>query len=303
MPKIKANGLAFEYESFGRKEDPAILLVMGFAAQMTLWPVELCQGLAARGYRVVRFDNRDVGLSEKLERLAVPNVMEAFAKSAAGQPMDAPYKLADMAADAAGILDALGLADAHIVGASMGGMIAQMVALDHPEKVRSLTSIMSSTGRPGLPQGKPEAIAVLTTAPENLQRETRIAHVMKIWRAIGSQPVYAADDAELRASAEREVDRSAFYAPGMSRHLVGILASPPRHELLKDVKAPTLVIHGADDPLVDVAAGRDTAACIPGARLKIVPGMGHDFTSKLVPIYLREIADFVSEVDARRVSA
>lgn len=300
MPQIKSNGLSFEVESFGRKEDPTILLIMGFAAQMTLWPVELCQGLVSRGYRVVRFDNRDIGLSEKLERFGAPNVMEAFARSAAGQPIEAPYKLADMAADAAGILDALGLADAHIVGASMGGMIAQMLALNYPKKVRSLISIMSSTGRPGLPPGKPEAMAVLTAAPANLERETRIAHAMKIWRTIGSVAPYAADDAELRTLAEREVDRTPYYAPGMSRQLVGILASPPRHELLKSIKAPTLVIHGADDPLVNVEAGKDTAASIPGARLKIIAGMGHDFTSKLVPIYLREIADFVAEADARK---
>ena len=302
MPQIKANGLSFEYETFGRKEDPPILLIMGFAAQMTLWPVELCQGLASRGYRVVRFDNRDVGLSEKLERFPPPNVMEAFAKAAVGQPIEAPYKLADMAADAVGILDALGIKQAHIVGASMGGMIAQMVALTYPQKIKSLTSIMSSTGRPGLPPGKPEAMAVLTMPPANLERETRIAHAMKIWRTIGSLEPYAADDAELRAIAEREVDRTPYYAPGMSRQLVGILASPPRHELLRNIKVPTLVIHGADDPLVNVEAGKDTAACIPGARLKIFGGMGHDFTQKLVPVYLREIADFVSEVDARRAA-
>jgi len=300
MPQIKANGLDFEVESFGASDDPTILLIMGFAAQMTLWPVELCEGLASRGYRVVRFDNRDVGLTQKLEHAGVPNVMEAFAKAAAGQPIESPYKLNDMAADAAGILDALSLKDAHIVGASMGGMIAQMVALNYPAKVRSLTSIMSSTGRPGLPPGKPEAMAVLTAAPENLERETRIAHAMKIWRTIGSQPAYAADDAELRAMAEREVDRTPYYPQGMSRQLVAVLSSPPRHDMLKDVKAPTLVIHGADDPLVHVDAGKDTAASIPGARLKLIPGMGHDFTSKLVPVYLREIADFVAEVDARR---
>ncbi len=303
MPQIKANGLAFEYESFGSTQDPAILLIMGFSAQMTLWPIELCEGLASRGYRVVRFDNRDVGLTQKLEHAGVPNVMEAFGKVAAGQPIESPYKLADMAADAAGILDALSLKDAHIVGASMGGMIAQLVALNHPAKVRSLTSIMSSTGRPGLPPGKPEAMAVLTAAPANLERETRIAHAMKIWRTIGSQPVYAADDLELRKMAEREVDRTPYYPQGMSRQLVAVLSSPPRHEMLKNVKAPTLVIHGADDPLVNVEAGKDTAASIPGARLKLIPGMGHDFTAKLVPVFLREISDFVAEVDARRAKA
>jgi pimeloyl-ACP methyl ester carboxylesterase len=182
----------------------------------------------------------------------------------------------------------------------MGGMIAQLVAHNHPGKTRSLTSIMSSTGRPGLPPGKPEAMAVLTQAPENLERETRIAHAMKIWRIIGSQPIFAADDAELRAQAEREVDRVPYYPQGAARQLVGILASPPRHDILKNVKAPALVIHGGDDPLVSVEGGKDTAASIPGARLKIIPGMGHDFTSKLVPVYLREIADFTAEVDARR---
>ncbi len=300
MPQVKANGLAFEVESFGAESDPAILLIMGFSAQMTMWPVELCEGLAGRGYRVIRFDNRDVGLSSKLEGAPVPNAMEAFAKAAAGQPIKTPYRLNDMAADAAGILDALDIDAAHIVGASMGGMIAQLVAIDHPAKTKSLISIMSSTGRPGLPPGKPEAMAVLTMPPANLERETRIAHAMKIWRTIGSQPPYAADDAELGATAEREVDRVPYYPQGMARQLVGILASPPRHEMLKNVKAPALVIHGGDDPLVNVEAGKDTAASIPGARLKIVPGMGHDFTSKLVPVYLREIADFVAEVDAKR---
>ena len=303
MPQVKANGLSFEVESFGAERDPAILLIMGFSAQMTMWPVELCEGLAARGYRVIRFDNRDVGLSSRLESAAVPNAMEAFAKAAAGQPIETPYKLNDMAADAAGILDALAIENAHVVGASMGGMIAQLVAINHPAKTKSLTSIMSSTGRPGLPPGKPEAMAVLTMPPANLERETRIAHAMKIWRVIGSVAPYAADDAELRATAEREVDRVPYYPQGMARQLVGILASPPRHEMLKNVKAPALVIHGADDPLVNVEAGKDTAASIPGARLKIVPGMGHDFTSNLVPVYLREIADFVAEVDAKRAKA
>jgi pimeloyl-ACP methyl ester carboxylesterase len=300
MPQIKSNGHSFEYESFGRESDPALMLIMGFAAQMTLWPVELCTGLASRGYRVIRFDNRDIGLSAKLDQVSAPNVMEAFAKIASGQPIEAPYKLADMAADAAGILDALHIKDAHIVGASMGGMIAQTMALNYPAKVRSLTSIMSSTGRPGLPPGKPEAMAALTMPPANLERETRIAHAMKIWRTIGSQPVYGADDVELRAIAEREVDRTPYYPAGMSRQLVAVLSSPPRHEMLKNVKAPTLVIHGGDDPLVHVDAGKDTAASIPGARLKIIPGMGHDFTQKLVPVFLREIADFVAEVDAKR---
>ncbi len=298
MPQVKANGLSFEYESFGNVTDPAIMLIMGFSAQMTMWPVELCESLASRGYRVIRFDNRDIGFSQKLDGAPPVNVMEAFMKAASGQPIDTPYKLNDMAADAAGILDALGIAKAHIVGASMGGMIAQLVALNHPGKTKSLTSIMSSTGRPGLPPAKPEAMAVLTEAPP-ADREGRIAAAKRVWRIIGSQPVYAAGDDELHAQAVREVDRTPYYAPGVARQMVAILASPPRHELLKNVKAPALVIHGEADPLVSVEAGKDTAASIPGARLRLIPGMGHDFTSKLVPVYLREIADFAAEVDAR----
>ncbi len=300
MPQIDANGLAFEVESFGAATDPAILLIMGFSAQLTMWPLELCEGLASRGYRVVRFDNRDIGKSAKLDHLGKVSPADTFAKLMGGQAVTPPYTLNDMASDAAGILDALNIDSAHIVGASMGGMIAQLVALDHPSKTRSLTSIMSTTGRPGLPPGKPEAMAVLTQTPENLERETRILQAMKIWRVIGSQPTYAASDTELRAQAEREVDRTPYGPDGMARQLVAVIASPPRHETLKAVKAPTLVIHGADDPLVPVEGGKDTAASIPGARLKIVPGLGHDFTAKLVPVYLREIADFVAEVDARR---
>ena len=299
MPQVKANGLSFEVESFGRERDPAILLIMGFSAQMTLWPVELCEGLAARGYRVIRFDNRDVGKSEKLDRLGKVSAMEAMMKAASGQPVTAPYQIADMAADTVGILDALDIADAHIVGASMGGMIAQVVALNHPKKTRSLVSIMSSTGRPGLPPGKPEAMAVLMTPPAT-DREGRIAQMMNAWRVIGSQPIYASSEAELRATAEAAADRAPFHPEGIARQLVGILASPPRHELLKNLQAPALVIHGADDPLVNVEAGKDTAASIPGARLRIIPGMGHDFTQKLVPAFLREIADFAAEVDAKR---
>lgn len=298
MPQIKANGLNFEYETFGESKDPAVLMIMGFSAQMTMWPVELCEGIASRGYHVIRFDNRDIGLSERVNSSVAVNVMEAIMKAASGQPIASPYQLNDMAADAAGILDAMEIEKAHIVGASMGGMIAQLVAVNHPHKARSLTSIMSTTGRRDLPPSKPEAMAVLTQ-PAPVEREARIEHTMKVWRIIGSQPVYAADDEELRRTATAIVDRVPYDPAGIARQLVGILASPPRNEMLKSVKLPALVIHGTDDPLVNPEGGKDTAASIPDARLKMIPGMGHDFTSKLVPVYLREISDFISEVDAR----
>ncbi|MBU6299840.1 MAG: alpha/beta hydrolase, partial [Alphaproteobacteria bacterium] len=182
MPQVKVNGLAFEYESFGRKNDPAILLIMGFSAQMTMWPEALCEGLAGRSFRVIRFDNRDVGKSAHLDHLGRPDIASAMMKAMAGEPVAAPYLLDDMAADAAGLLKALGISDAHIVGASMGGMIAQIVAARYPEATRSLVSIMSTTGRRDLPPAKPEAIAALTTPPASESREDRIAAGMKVWR-------------------------------------------------------------------------------------------------------------------------
>jgi pimeloyl-ACP methyl ester carboxylesterase len=263
----------------------------------------LCEGLVAEGFRVVRFDNRDIGLSEKLDSAGRVNAAEAFGKAMAGQKVEAPYLLDDMAGDAVGLLDALDIREAHVVGASMGGMIAQIMAFRYASRVRSLTSIMSTTSRPGLPPGKPEAGAALMTPPSDTERETRIAHGMMVWRAIGSQPIYASDDVELRDLMERAVDRAPYHPQGVARQLVAILASEPRHERLKSVVCPALVLHGEDDPLVNVEGGRDTAACIPGARLVIVPGMGHDFTSKLVPVFLREIGGFVSDVETRRKAA
>jgi pimeloyl-ACP methyl ester carboxylesterase len=301
MPQIKANGIDIEYESFGRPTDPALLLIMGFAAQMTMWPVKLCEGLAAKGFHVIRFDNRDIGKSTHLAHLGQPNAQEAIMKLMTGQKADAPYLLDDMAADAAGLLDALKIDRAHIVGASMGGMIAQIVAARYPQKTKSLVSIMSTTGRRDLPQAKPEAMAVLITPPASDSEEDRIAAGMKAWRVIGS-PGYVIDDDALRALVTHEVKRVPYDPAGVARQMVAIVASEPRNELLKSVTAPTLVIHGADDPLVPVEGGKDTAASIPGARLEIVPGMAHDFNDLLVPVYLKLIGDFVSGVEAKKAA-
>ena len=183
MARVKANGLEFEYDSFGHETDPAILLIMGFAAQMTMWPVALCEGLAALGFRVIRFDNRDVGKSSHMLEAGMPNIAAAMAKLMARQMVEgAPYQLDDMAADAVGVLDALGIARAHIVGASMGGMIAQIVAARYPDRARSLTSIMSTTAKRGLQHATPEAMAALSTPPASSSREDRIAQGMKAWR-------------------------------------------------------------------------------------------------------------------------
>jgi pimeloyl-ACP methyl ester carboxylesterase len=303
MPQIKANGLDIEYDSFGREADPAILLIMGFSAQMTLWPVSLCEGLAKRGFRVIRFDNRDIGKSTHLIDKGVPNVGEALAKLAMGQQASgAPYLLDDMAADAIGVLDALHIKSAHIVGASMGGMIAQIVAAKYPDRTKSLVSIMSTTGKHGLPQGKPEAMAVLTLPPASDSREDRIAAGLRIWRTIGS-PGFRATDEELQAVVEHEIDRVPYEPTGAARQLMAILSSPPRNDMLKNVHCRTLVIHGADDPLIPVEGGKDTAASIPGAELIVVPGMAHDFTNALLPVYLTYIGEFVSGVEAKAKAA
>ncbi len=302
MPQVRANGLDFEYESFGRDSDPVILLIMGFSGQLTMWPEALCRGLAAKGFRVIRFDNRDVGKSTHLLDRGTPNMGELMAALMSGQQATAPYLLSDMADDAAGLLKALGIKQAHIVGASMGGMIAQLVAANHADVTKSVVSIMSTTGRRDLPQATPEAMAALMTPPASTGREDRIAAAIRTFRTIGS-PGYPATDDEIRAFAAREVDRVPYEPTGIARQMAAIVASPPRNDVLKNVRAPALVIHGADDPLVPVDGGKDTAASIPGAELEIVPGMAHDFTEALVPVYLKLIGDFVSKAEARAKAA
>ena len=299
MPQLNANGLSFEYESFGRDSDPAVLLIMGFSAQMTIWPTALCEGLAGKGFRVIRFDNRDIGKSTHLSQFGAPDIPGTVAKLMSGASVSTPYALDDMAADAVGVLKALDIGSAHIVGASMGGMIAQLVAANHPQVTRSLVSIMSTTGRRDLPQARPEAMAALTTPPASDSRADRIVAGMKVWNAIGS-PGYRESEAAVRALVEREVDRAPYDPAGVGRQMLAILAAPPRNDLLKRVTAPSLVIHGADDPLIPVDGGQDTAASIPGSKLVIVPGMGHGFESGLVPVYLRHIGDFIADVEAAR---
>jgi len=275
---------------------------MGFSAQMTMWPDAFCKGLAAKGFRVIRFDNRDIGLSTHLLHLGMPNMQELMAKLVSGQAVEAPYLLEDMAADAAGLLDALAIESAHVVGASMGGMIAQEFAAKHPKKTKSLISIMSTTGRRDLPQGKPEALAAITTPPASDAREDRIAAGLKVWKVIGS-PGYPADDSELRAMVEAAMDRAPYEPTGIARQMAAIVASPPRNDMLRTVRSPAMVIHGADDPLVPVEGGKDTAASIAGCELVIVPGMAHDFTNALVPVYMEHVGGFVSRVEGKAKAA
>ncbi len=281
MAKVSANGIELEYETHGAHDAPAILLVHGLGAQLTLWPEALIGALVDRGFRVVRFDNRDIGLSQKFESYGVPNLPELVGKAMAGEKIDTPYLLSDMAADGMALARALGIERPHVVGVSMGGMIAQQMAIDFGNGIASMTSIMSSSGRRGLPPGKPEAMKALLTPPANEARETVIAHGIALRKVIGS-PAYPSSDAELRALVERNVDRS-FYPQGAARQYNAILASGGRVKQLPSVRAPTLVIHGADDPVVPLPAGQDTAALVPGARLEVIPGMGHDLPAALLP--------------------
>jgi pimeloyl-ACP methyl ester carboxylesterase len=291
MPRVRANGIEIEYDEFGRPSDPALLLVMGLGAQMILWREEFCEALAGRGLRVVRFDNRDVGLSTKLQSAGAPDLMTVMMAVMQGKPVASPYLLSDMAADAAGLLDALAIDRAHVVGASMGGMIAQTLAIEHAPRVRTLTSIMSTTGAADLPPARPEAMAVLMT-PIPTERAAAIERGVSTYTTIGS-PAYPPDAAELRAMLEQAFDRG-VHPEGVARQLVAILASGSRREKLGAVRAPTLVIHGLADPLVPIEGGRDTAASIPGAELLEIEGMGHDLPRALWPMLVDAIAKNVA---------
>jgi len=281
VPQIRANGVMLEYEVTGDAAAEPVLLIMGLGAQLTRWSPEFTTKLAARGYRVIRFDNRDIGLSEKLDAAGPPDIPALFAARNEGKWPKVAYDLNDMAADAAGLLDALGIARAHIVGASMGGMIAQLVAADHPEKTLSLTSIMSTTGNPALPAATPAAMERLNMpAPDPTKDlEAYVAHSIVGARVMGS-PGYPVSDEILRDEAISTVKRS-YYPMGFMRQYAAILGSPDRRTKLATITAPTVVIHGDADPLVPIDGGRDTAASIPGAELLVIPGMGHDVPAAL----------------------
>jgi pimeloyl-ACP methyl ester carboxylesterase len=302
MPQVRANGIDIEYESFGRESDPLILLIMGFAAQLTFWPEALCEGLAAKGFRVVRFDNRDVGKSTHFVGQAAPDPRALFAEVMGGRRPHVPYTLDDMANDAVGLMDALGADRAHVVGASMGGMIAQLVAINHPDRTKSLISIMSTTGRRDLPSGNPETLSVLFRPPNSASRDDLVDASILVQKAL-SGPGFPATEAEMRLRAERRTDYAPFDMDGIARQSAALIVAEPRNERLKGLRCPALVLHGADDPVIPAAAAKDTAHSIPGAELIIIPGMGHDFPPALVPVYLKHIGDFVSKVEAETTVA
>jgi pimeloyl-ACP methyl ester carboxylesterase len=267
-----ANGIQLCWDSFGDPAAPKLLLIMGLASQMVAWDDEFCGLLARRGYHVVRFDNRDIGRSTRFADAGVPDVMAGFMAALQGKPVSAPYRLEDMARDAVGLLDALGIERAHVVGASMGGAIAQTMAIHHAERLLSLTSIMATTGEPGLPPPSPEASAVLLRPAPKDQADyfDSYRHAWTVLRA-GSFPE---DEARDLTRAGINWSRG-LNPPGSARQLMAILASGSRKHALQAVRVPTLVIHGDVDPLVPLACGEDTARSVPDAKLVVVPGMGH----------------------------
>jgi len=295
MPTVFANGIQIEYETFGEPSSPSLLLIAGIGGQMIGWDEELCKEWAGKGLYVIRFDNRDVGLSTKMEETGVPDFPAAIAAGMKGEKVDAPYTLDDMADDAVGLLDALKIDKAHICGISMGGAIAQTIAFRHPSHVRSMTQVYATSGNPELPAGKPETMALLLTPPPE-EREAYIDYMMKFYRAVAGRG-FPFDEVWHRKLAGRSYDR-AFYGPGKARQFLAILAHGNRKPLLASITAPTLVIHGADDPLVPVSGGRDSAEAIPGAELMIIEGMGHDMPhGSAWPLIVEAVVAHVRKAD------
>ena len=292
--KIKANGIDIEVEDTGAGKGgkrPVVLLIMGLGMQLVAWPPALVRALVEAGYRVIRHDNRDIGLSQHFDHMGVPNMVWASLKFKLGLPVSAPYSLKDMAADSTGVLDALGINKAHVVGVSMGGMIAQRVALAAPGRVASLTSIMSSSGARGLPQATPKVMRAMLSRPASSSRDDIVAHYVKLYKAIGS-PGFPIPEAEMADRILKGITRN-FHPQGTLRQMAAIVADSGRAHELARIKKPTLVLHGEADPLVPYRCGQDTARRIEGARLVGIEGMGHDLAPGVVDRLLALLFPFL----------
>lgn len=279
--RLQANGLELEVDVQGPAKGEPVLLIMGLGMQLVAWPQAFVDLLVARGLRVIRFDNRDAGLSQGFDALGVPNMPVAALRYFLRLRVRAPYSVADMAADALGVLDALGIPQAHVCGASMGGMIAQHLAARHPQRVKSLALMMTTSGSRRLPQARAHVRRALLTRPDGSDPERVVAHLERLLHLIGS-PAYRPEPEAFRARLRATVER-AWRPAGTARQLVAVVADGDRTPLLQQIVAPTVVIHGRDDPLVPPACGEDLAHRIAGARIDLVPGMGHDLPDALLP--------------------
>jgi pimeloyl-ACP methyl ester carboxylesterase len=286
-------GIDIVYQRLGERDAPPLLLIMGVAAQLVAWPDSFCAALVEHGLQIVRFDNRDVGLSTHMTAAPPPDLPAVMA----GNLSSVSYTLSDMAADAVGLIDALGFEHVHLVGASMGAAIAQTIAIEHPARVRSLTSMMFTTGNMSVGQPSPETLQVLFSGPPAVTRDDVIQQMLRAVRTVGS-PGYPTDEAEVADRAGRAYDRC--YDPvGVVRQAIATVASGDRTERLRQLSVPTLVIHGLADRMSDVSGGRAVADAIPGAELVLIEGMGHDLPPALRPQLTQRIADFVFRVERR----
>jgi pimeloyl-ACP methyl ester carboxylesterase len=290
----KVNDIEIVFDTFGDPNMSPILLIMGLGAQMIDWKDDFCERLASRGYWVIRYDNRDAGLSTKFDDAGVPNMMQMLVAMGQGETPESPYTIKDMVDDGVGLLDVLKIEKAHVIGVSMGGMIAQSMAIHYPARLVTLISIMSSTGERDLPLPTPEALAILTT-PRPTDREGYIERSVDGWRYL-SGPKFPPIETEVRKHAGLKFDRG-IHPAGVARQMAAILASGGRREALKSVTIPTLVIHGDADPLVPVEGGVDTAEAIPGAELMIMEGMGHYLPIELWPQLIEAIVLHTSTVE------
>jgi pimeloyl-ACP methyl ester carboxylesterase len=294
--RVQANGIPIEVEDFGPPDRPAVVLIMGLGMQLVAWPDAFVDTLAAAGYRVVRFDNRDVGLSRKFDELGVPNLAWETIKHRFGMRVQAPYALHDMALDTLGVMDALRIPRAHIVGVSMGGMIAQRVAIAAPERVISLASIMSSSGARYLPGPKAQVLQALLSRPDGKSEAAVVDHTVRLFKVIGS-PGFPFDEAELRQRMTLAARRN-LHLQGTLRQLTAVAADSRRADELPRIKSPTLVIHGRDDPLVPLACGHDTARRIDKAQFQVIPGMGHDLPPGVVERLLASVLPHMQSAGA-----
>jgi pimeloyl-ACP methyl ester carboxylesterase len=307
--KLKVNGLRIEFEDSAvvdgewdaeASKRPVVLLIMGLGMQLVAWPPALVQGLVEAGYRVIRFDNRDIGLSTYFDHLGKPNILWTGLKFKMGIMPKPPYTISDMAQDALGVLDALEIDKAHIVGVSMGGMIAQRVAIAAPDRCLSLTSIMSTSGARGLPKPKPEILRAILRKPQGKNTQEVIDHFVRVFRLIGS-PTYPIPEEEARARVALGVKRS-YHPAGSLRQMLAIATDITRAAQLSRITTPTLVLHGLADPLVPFACAQDTARRIAGAKLVAIPGMGHDLPAVPVAKMMQHMLTHFDETNKPRKS-
>ena len=294
---IQANGIRLAYEEFGNASDPAVVLIMGLGMQLIAWPEQLCWGLADKGYRVIRFDNRDVGYSHKMEGVRAPGMAKMMLFPRLGLPLKAPYNLLDLTKDTLGLMDALGIEKAHVVGASMGGMIAQLAASDFPDRVISLVSMMSTSGARSLPKPRFAVVKQLVSRPPStVDEQAYLDAMLKTAQVIGS-PGSLFNESHARERVRNHFRRS-YYPAGFYRQFAAVLASGDRVDRLKKISVPSLVMHGKADVLVPVEGGIDTARLIPNAKLELIEGWGHDLPLGLLPRFVELIADHMGAVEA-----